>query len=170
MNNVGTDLGVATGPDPAFPRLYYKGNSARPQEAKKHWDPTKHFRHTRSNRGRNGAAPGGVGCWRGSPDSPRVPRSGPDGLQPPIRHRPGLGFSRRRSRIRTRTRSLSRTRSGSPRRSHIRSPSPIPRPRLYPHPHPRPDLQASSSSARTHPSRAAAPASASPRTTGRQGG
>ncbi|MEV4927141.1 BBE domain-containing protein [Streptomyces roseoverticillatus] len=48
------DFGVATAPDPAHSRLYYKGNGARLQEAKKYWDPKNHFHHERP--------PGGVDC------------------------------------------------------------------------------------------------------------
>ncbi|WKU46105.1 BBE domain-containing protein [Streptomyces sp. VNUA116] len=50
VNYPDTDLGVASDPDPAYPRLYYKGNYARLQEVKKYWDPKNHFHHKQSIR------------------------------------------------------------------------------------------------------------------------
>ncbi|WP_241833080.1 FAD-binding oxidoreductase [Streptomyces caatingaensis] len=50
VNYPDTDLGVATDPDPAYPRLYYKGNYRRLQAVKHFWDPGDVFHHKQSVR------------------------------------------------------------------------------------------------------------------------
>ncbi|GAA1185679.1 FAD/FMN-containing dehydrogenase [Kitasatospora gansuensis] len=48
VNYPDTDLGVATDPDPDYPRLYYKAGYPRLQAAKKTWDPENVFHHKQS--------------------------------------------------------------------------------------------------------------------------
>ncbi|GAA0420697.1 FAD-binding oxidoreductase [Streptomyces luteireticuli] len=50
VNYPDTDLGIATDRDPAYPRLYYKGNYRRLQDTKRHWDPRNVFHHRQSVR------------------------------------------------------------------------------------------------------------------------
>ncbi|WP_326846100.1 FAD-dependent oxidoreductase [Streptomyces kaniharaensis] len=48
VNYPDVDLGTADQPDAAYPRLYYKGNYARLQSAKKYWDGEGVFHHAQS--------------------------------------------------------------------------------------------------------------------------
>ena len=48
VNYPDIDLGIATDPAPQYPRLYYKGNYARLQLAKRIWDPHNLFHHSQS--------------------------------------------------------------------------------------------------------------------------
>ena len=50
VNYPDVDLGIATDPAPAYPRLYYKENYARLQLAKRIWDPRNVFHHKQSVR------------------------------------------------------------------------------------------------------------------------
>ncbi|MBV6699779.1 FAD-dependent oxidoreductase [Kitasatospora aureofaciens] len=48
VNYPDVDLGTADQKNPAYPRLYYKGNYARLQSTKKYWDEKGVFRHAQS--------------------------------------------------------------------------------------------------------------------------